>query len=211
MKVSIKTRAVSRGMQWLSRVFLLSAVLLLGYCGYVVADAWVFQHLAAQSFEAQVQAHSNIREASPAVEQNTTATQNVPAVASDGSIGRLEIPDVGLSVMVEEGTDESTLQRAAGHIEGTALPGRPGNIGIAGHRDTFFRPLRNLHRDNIITLTTLRGAYRYRVLSTKVVKPDDVSVLRADQQDILTLVTCYPFYFVGPAPNRFIVRAERVL
>jgi len=85
----------------------------------------------------------------------------------------------------------------------------PGNIGISGHRDTFFRPLRNIRENDAITLTTPRGEFRYRVVSTRVVPPDDMSVMDDDGGEILTLVTCYPFYFVGAAPNRFIVRAER--
>jgi sortase A len=110
-----------------------------------------------------------------------------------------------------EGTSNKTLRRAVGHIAGTALPGRTGNVGIAGHRDTFFRPLRNIHSNDVITLTTRSGEYRYRVVSTKVVKPDNVGVLNSDGNEVLTLVTCYPFYFLGSAPQRFIVRAERVL
>jgi sortase A len=125
-------------------------------------------------------------------------------------IGRIEIQRLGLSVLVVEGTGVSTLRHAAGHIAGTGFPGQIGNIGIAAHRDTFFRPLRNVQRDDIITLTTLRGEYRYRVVSTKVVDPHDVAVLNPDGAEILTLVTCYPFYFIGSAPDRFIVRAERV-
>ncbi len=112
--------------------------------------------------------------------------------------------------MVMEGISGKTLRRAVGHIAGTALPGESGNVGIAGHRDTFFRPLRNIRADDIITLTTLGGEYRYRVISTKVVSPDNVAVLDSDSHEILTLVTCYPFYFIGSAPERFIVRAERV-
>jgi LPXTG-site transpeptidase (sortase) family protein len=82
-------------------------------------------------------------------------------------------------------------------------------VGISAHRDSFFRPLRNIRRDDIITLTTLSGEYRYRVVSTKIVRPSDVTVLAPGSIDSLTLVTCYPFYFVGAAPDRFIVRAER--
>jgi len=117
---------------------------------------------------------------------------------------------IGLSVMVIEGTGAKALRRAAGHIAGTALPGQPGNIGISAHRDTFFRPLRNIRQDDIITLTTMGGEYRYRVVSTRVVNPSGVEVLGPSQTEVLTLVTCYPFYFVGSAPQRFIVRAERV-
>jgi sortase A len=127
-----------------------------------------------------------------------------------GLIGRIEIARLGLSVMIMEGDDGKTLRRAAGHVPGTALPGQPGNVGITAHRDTFFRPLRNIQMDDVITLTTLQGEYRYRVVSTKVVSPQDVEVLDSTGGEILTLVTCYPFYFVGAAPNRFIVRAERV-
>jgi sortase A len=112
--------------------------------------------------------------------------------------------------VVVEGTSNKSLRRAVGHIAGTALPGQPGNVGIAGHRDTFFRPLRNIQLDDVITLSTSNGEYRYRVVSTKVVSPDNVAVLDSDQNEVLTLVTCYPFYFVGPAPDRFIVRAARI-
>jgi sortase A len=104
----------------------------------------------------------------------------------------------------------TTLRRAAGYIPDTALPGQLGNIGISGRRDTLFRPLKDIQQNDIITLTTLLGEYRYRVVSTKVVAPSEIAVLDPSENEVLTLVTCYPFYFVGPAPDRFIVRAERV-
>jgi len=125
-------------------------------------------------------------------------------------IGRLEIPRLNLSVMVREGADERTLSRAVGHIPGTALPGKMGNVGLAGHRDTFFRALRNIREDDAIEFETTHGAYRYVVKSTKIVTPRDVSVLEASGGESLTLVTCYPFYYVGSAPKRFIVRATKV-
>jgi sortase A len=102
------------------------------------------------------------------------------------------------------------LRRAVGHIPGTALPSEHGNVGISGHRDTFFRPLRNIRQDDEITLATLNGAYRYRVDTIQVVGPEDIKVLDSTTESMLTLVTCYPFYFVGPAPQRFIVRAHRI-
>ena len=113
--------------------------------------------------------------------------------------------------MVMEGDDRLTLRRAVGHIPGTSLPGQPGNTGIAGHRDTFFRSLRNIRLNDVISLTTVLGEVRYRVVSTQVVGPTDTWVLDADENQILTLVTCYPFSFVGSAPDRFIVRAERIV
>ncbi|MGA2213211.1 MAG: class D sortase [Bryobacteraceae bacterium] len=132
------------------------------------------------------------------------------APAMRSVIGRLEIPRLNLSVMVREGADEGTLSRAVGHIPGTALPGKIGNVGLAGHRDTFFRALRNIREDDAIEFETVHGAYRYVVTSTKIVTPRDVSVLAASGGENLTLVTCYPFYYVGSAPKRFIVRAAQV-
>jgi sortase A len=112
------------------------------------------------------------------------------------------------AVIIVEGTEEKTLQRAVGHISGTALPGEQGKVGLAGHRDTFFRALRNIRQDDEVTLTTLSGSYRYRVDSIKVVAPQDGDVLIDSGGSVLTLVTCYPFYFLGSAPKRFIVRAH---
>jgi len=126
-------------------------------------------------------------------------------LAPNGLIDRIEIPRLGVSVVVVEGTGKPTLRRAAGHIEGTALPGQLGDVGIAAHRDTFFRPLRNIQDEDIITLVTVRGEYRYHVVSTKIVSPSDVAVLNSDGHEILTLVTCYPFNFIGAAAERFIV------
>jgi sortase A len=135
-------------------------------------------------------------------------SETQPALRS--VIGRLRIPRLKLSVMVREGADERTLSRAVGHIPGTALPGVMGNVGLAGHRDTFFRALRNIREDDTIEFETTRGAYRYIVKSTQIVGPRDVSVLAASGGENLTLVTCYPFYYVGSAPKRFIVRAAQV-
>ena len=122
----------------------------------------------------------------------------------------LRIPKIRLEVPVLDGTDDHTLDRAAGHIEDTAQPGMDGNSGIAGHRDGFFRGLKDITPGDMIELDTLQGTDVYRVERTWVVKPEDVSVLDPTPKPALTLVTCYPFYFVGSAPERFIVRAVRV-
>ena len=113
-------------------------------------------------------------------------------------------------MVVIEGIDRTTLRRAVGHIPGTALPGHPGNVGLAGHRDTFFRPLKDLRIKDEIRLSTLKGDFKYVVASITIVDPDDVGVLAASRENVLTLVTCYPFYYVGPAPQRWIVRARQV-
>lgn len=128
----------------------------------------------------------------------------------DPIVGRLEAPDIGLSVMVLRGVDDATLNAAAGHIPGTSLPGMSGNIAIAGHRDTIFRPLRNLKRRDRLRILTRNGAYEYEVEAINIVKPDDVSVLRNTAKPTLTLVTCFPFTFVGHAPKRWIVRARQI-
>jgi sortase A len=139
---------------------------------------------------------------------NETPTEALPAVRP--VVGRLEIPRLNLAVMVREGADEATLSRAVGHIPGTALPGNTGNVGLAGHRDTFFRALRDIRADDEIKIQTTAGTYRYAVKSTRVVTPRDVSVLQASGGETLTLVTCYPFYYVGSAPKRFIVHAALI-
>lgn len=200
MKVILPKVLARRILLWTQVGLLACAVLMLGYCGLVLLDTWAFQKGEQRRFDRQLVE----RIASPA------PPKALPPAAEGGLIGRIEIARLGVSVMVIEGTGSKTLRRAAGHIVGTGLPGRPGNIGISAHRDTFFRPLRNIRENDIITLTTLLGEYRYRVISTGIVSPSDVEVLDPGDSEILTLVTCYPFYFVGSAPDRFIVRAERV-
>ena len=119
----------------------------------------------------------------------------------------LRIPRLRIEVPVLPGTDDSTLDRAVGHIDDTALPGADGNSGIAGHRDGFFRGLKDITEGDLIELETSKAKEVYRVERTWVVDPEDVSVLDPTPTRALTLVTCHPFYFIGPAPRRFIVRA----
>jgi sortase A len=133
-----------------------------------------------------------------------------PSAGRLSPLGRIEIRAIGLSAMIMEGTDPRTLRRAVGHIPGTPLPGQSGNVALAGHRDTFFRALRNVHDGDEITLQVRSGLYRYRVDSITVVDPDDTRVLNDSDGEVLTLVTCYPFSYLGTAPKRFIVRAHQL-
>jgi sortase A len=176
----------------------------LAYLVFALTDAWVFQDTEIRKIERWRAVREEARTTG-----SVLASQG-PSPHAGGLSGRIEIPRLGVSAIIVEGTGRRDLRRAVGHISGTGLPGQPGNVGIAGHRDTFFRPLRNIRQDDIITLTTLFGDYRYRVVSFKVVGPQDVAVLDPNGMEVLTLVTCHPFYFVGSAPDRFIVRAERI-
>ncbi len=191
--------------KWILRAqygFLLAGAVALGYCAGVWVTARLYQARESRRFDQELRLGTRIPR-SPSV-------QRAARILAEGEVvGRLEIPRLGVSVMVVEGDRNRDLRRAVGHIPGTALPGTAGNVAIAGHRDTFFRPLGAIRRNDTIMLSTLKGAYRYHVVSTKVVKPEDTQVLDPARRDTLTLVTCYPFDYLGAAPLRFIVRARR--
>jgi sortase A len=194
----------NRLLRWGRDVLLIVGVLALGYCGYVLLDAKLYQEYQTRRFQQQL---SSARVSLA----RSGGVRDLPVAQELGrALGRIEITRIGVAAMILEGDDEPMLRRAVGHIPGTSLPGQPGNVAIAGHRDTFFRALRNVRNDDEITVTTLAGSYRYIVDSTQVVAPEDTQVLDDSGDSILTLVTCYPFYFVGPAPKRFIVRAHKI-
>jgi sortase A len=183
------------------------SIAMFGWCAFDFGDSWLFQRNERRQFE-QLLAGTHLSGTPSAVAP--ISLKPLPAAVTGDLIGRLEISRLGVSVIVIEGTNKATLRRAVGHIPGTALPGQPGNAGISGHRDTFFRPLRNIRHGDIVTITTPLREYHYRVVSTRIVSPREVAVLDPGDAESLTLVTCYPFYFVGSAPGRFIVRAERI-
>jgi sortase A len=203
-KLSVALRLLERGLFGV-------ALLAFGYLGYVALDRGAYE---AQ----QKRRLGELLLAAPAgaFDSHATATAAAPVVAARWEqrrtepIGRLEIPSVGISTIVAWGTDAATLRRAVGHIDGTALPGEPGNVGLAGHRDTVFRGLRELRPADRIRLVTADGSFEYAVESLRTVEPDRSDVLDPSPHPTLTLVTCYPFNFIGPAPLRFIVRARRV-
>jgi sortase A len=145
------------------------------------------------------------------VSKAADAKADAPAISRDPKmIGRIAIPRLKVKAIVKEGVDDKTLRRAVGHVPETVRPGVPGNVGLAGHRDSFFRGLRNVRKDDRIVVETLDGKYEYVVESMKIVRPKDVHVLAPTKESVLTLVTCYPFGFVGNAPKRYIVRAKQV-
>lgn len=158
----------------------------------------VFQHWGNRVLEHQMAVRPGGR----------SAPRAAPPIPSNALVGRLVIPRLNLRAVVREGAGAQTLDVALGHIPGTSLPGQPGNVGIAGHRDTLLRGLRHIEKNDLIQLQTPAGNYSYQVENTSVVKPDDVAVLQPSRHPELTLVTCYPFYYVGPAPGRFVVKAR---
>jgi sortase A len=140
----------------------------------------------------------------------TTPPAVAAPVPTDGvSIGEIQIPRLGLRAMIAQGESALILRRSVGHLPDTALPGEVGNVVLAGHRDTFFRPLSGVRAGDSITLKTRDGEFEYLVESTSVVAPGAVEVLEPTGGRTLTLITCYPFSYVGAAPNRFIVRARQ--
>ncbi len=176
----------------------LVAFLSFGYVGSVALDRLYFQRIESVRL-------ARFAPAGP-VAQNP---KKRPTEAL-GVIGRLSISAADVDSIVVEGVDARTLRRAVGHIPNTALPGEPGNVALAGHRDTFFRGLDRLQLDDPIRLVTPTGTYLYRVEDLRIVEPTETEVLAAGPAPMLTLVTCYPFNSIGAAPQRYIVRAREV-
>lgn len=199
----------------------------LSYCIYITGmerlnqsyDNWVFEkHISGNQDTAvagYLREHSPlgflVKDASktPSL-QSTSSSQPSAAIQSNAVLGRLEISRLNLSAMVREGVDTHTLSESVGHVPSTPLPGHSGNFALAAHRDTLFRALKDIKRDDFITFQSQKQTFTYRVQDTHIVKPTDVSVLSSDGREMLTLITCYPFYYVGSAPERFIVRARLV-
>jgi len=162
-------------------------------------------HLAIAQFRAQSSANSLWDSARIRAYQRTLALSFAPPEAI------LRVPRLGIEVPILEGTSDATLNRGVGHIPGTALPGQPGNLAITGHRDGFFRPLKDLVPGDAIDVERGQSVHqtdRYVVRQIRIVFPSDTSVLHRTAGSTLTLVTCYPFYFVGAAPQRYIVQAD---
>lgn len=191
-----------------------AGLVLLGIWGAAQLSERYYQARAERSLEEQMRQQRAQSESRSQTMTPPVPSEEIPQPkpgARGTAVGRLEIPRLGVSVMVLEGDDDQTLSRGAGRIPGTALPGTPGNIGIAAHRDTFFRPLASIKPGDRIVLTTPEnGTQTYTVEWHRVVDPDETTVLARTETNSLTLVTCYPFHYVGPAPQRWIVRAHAV-
>lgn len=180
--------------RWLERLLLLAGTLCLLRVGLLSLEAVAFQDRTSTRFRREI------------------LLRNPAALASvdDSVVGLLEIPRVSLSTVVMEGDGTETLRVAAGHLPDTPLPWEPGNSAIAGHRDTVFRAIRQVRIGDVVELATRRGRMSYRVVKRMTVDPGAVWVLAPSPEVDLTLITCYPFSYIGSAPRRFVVQASRV-
>ena len=199
-------------------LFLIVGFLCLGYVGFTMAQAYFYQSYESYQLEESIRgrgatASGYLRSFWRPIEPppRVLIRQETPELVSDpGLIGRVEIPRLDISAMVREGVDAATLSRAVGHVPNTPLPGAAGNVAIAAHRDTYFRNVRNIRNGDRIRMVTPKGTYEYIVDSLKIVEPTEVNVLDPTPEPAITLVTCYPFNYIGSAPKRFIVRARQV-
>jgi sortase A len=183
---------------WAARALLAIGIACLGWSGVVWLTTVRYQR-------EQLETLTRLREATPAAPGAGSVT-----VQQGDVIGTLDIPRLGLSAVIAEGDDDATLKVAVGHLPDTPLPWQDGNSALAAHRDTFFRPLKDIRPGDELHLSTIHDSFKYQVRGTMVVGPNDLWVLEPTSRPTLTLITCYPFNHVGPAPRRFIVQAERV-
>lgn len=202
-----------RRLRWLERGALIIGLLSLGLWSGAQLRSWAFQ--SAESRKLGI----SPRETGPAPtvtsvpatsRESRTSTPAKDSARPVAALGRIEIPRLRIRAMVAEGTDARTLDLAVGHISSTASPGSPGNCGLAGHRDTFFSGLGGVRAGDLVRFSTPERTYTYEVEWSQVVEPDRVDTLDPTPAPSLTLVTCYPFTFVGRAPQRFVVRARQV-
>jgi sortase A len=196
-------------LRWLERGLFLVGALCLGIWAYVWLDARYFQYREGKRLEEAASARLAASETDALGTFREQARRSGP-LPEGTLVGRIEVPRLGVSAIVLEGVGNKTLRRGVGHIPETGLPEDGGNVGLAGHRDSFFRELKDIREHDVITLKTLEGTYEYRVEWVRIVEPSETAVLAETGSPTLTLVTCYPFYYVGSAPERFIVRARRV-
>lgn len=204
------TRAHSRRatiLRWAERLFVFAGIGVLAWSALFMADAALSQWEARRALDViSLAASAGPPHGSIAI----PSTPRAPAAHRGSAIGEISIPRVALDAVVLHGSDTGTLRRGPGHLENTAFPGKIGNVVIAGHRDSFFRRLRDIAIGDDVFIDTSEGHFHYRVTSMDVVKAQDLSVLDQTADATLTLITCYPFWVLGPAPDRFVVRGELV-
>jgi len=202
-------RSPRKTLKRVERLLILIGVLCLGYFLYTYAEATLYQAFEDRELDKILNDAAGSGTSGATREEVAPAPEAAPrrTYAPGSAVGRIEIPRLGVSAVIKAGSDARTLRLAVGYIPGTGLPGARGNFGLAGHRDTFFRKLRDINPDDEIRIVTTDGVFLYHVQRTSIVMPQDVWVLNPTDYPALTLVTCYPFNYIGSAPKRFIVRA----
>lgn len=198
---------MKRIVAWGPRLLLAFGCSALGYCAFAVATASYYQVAAGQLLRHSPQETGLL---ASATHEGLTLRAALRVGRGVAVLGRVGIPRLQLSAMVAEGDSPHVLRLAVGHVPGTALPWQSGNVALVAHRDTFFRRLGELKPGDIVQMTVPGAQYSYRVTFTDIVTPDQTWVLQASTGETLTLITCYPFHFIGSAPNRFVVRAHRL-
>ncbi len=194
-----------RRLRWIERGLLLVGIICLGGWTWTWLDARIYQALESRHLDRLLRTAHQALGAADLPDGRPRAVS--AADESNPPIGRLEIPRLRYSAIVAEGIDARTLRRAVGHLPGTPLPGEAGNVVLAAHRDSFFRILKDVHPSDRLRLATPQGWFEYTIVDLAVVGPDEIRVLEPSAKPTLTLITCYPFYYIGPAPRRFVVTA----
>jgi sortase A len=197
-------------LRWLQRVLLVLGLLLLASWSTTYFRSRRFQMAESERLEVALGKAGSPGAVINAAFSGPLALDSSQLGVSESVLGRLEISGLRIAAMVAEGVDTKTLDRAVGHIPSTALPGGLGNCALAGHRDTFLRGLGGVRVSDLIRIVTPERTYHYEVLWSAVVEPRRVDVLDSTATRSLTLVTCYPFEFIGRAPLRFVVRARQI-
>ena len=211
----VRQSSSPRALAWIERTLYAVGVLLIGGWTAVTVETRVYGYLQERRLARMIEARDAPGAPLPPARGRFVPArpaapplQPAPAPPDADLVGRIEIPRLNLRAIIAEGTDNRTLRRAVGHLAGTPLPGEDGNVVLAGHRDTFFRALKDIRADDIVRIVTPSGRFEYVVEATAVVEPSRTDVLDATAEPSVTLVTCYPFYLVGDAPDRFVVRAR---
>jgi sortase A len=187
-----------RFLRWMRTFLFVIGALAVLYVALILLGAGLYQKAAGKTLEEQIHAQEQLNVSLPR------------AAAKEGDVlGSIEIPRLGVRVAILEGISTQTLRLGVAHIEGTAFPGEPGNVGIAGHRDTYFRALKDIRTDDEIQIQTATGLSRYEVDSVQIVSPNNIGVLAPSEESAITFVTYYPFHFIGAAPQRYIVHAHK--
>jgi sortase A len=213
--------------RWLYRALITLGVLCLSFYAFFTTKTAIYQHQAKSQLDRMIAGRdapvvppasqpaapaADSGPESPTMTRPLSVTPQSAPLARGSLIGRVDVPRLGLSAAIAEGDDDATLGKAVGHLPDTPLPWQQtGNAAFAAHRDGLFRPLRDIQINDEVKVVTPRGEFLYRVKKTQVVNPEDVWVLAPTATPSVTLITCYPFSFVGHAPKRFIVQAERVV